>query len=57
MPVVSVGETQKMTSINSSRYNAIVKNVLYIAKLMTNLLSVSQFIANGNRVVLKRMPV
>lgn len=54
VPVVSVGETQITTIVNGSQYDVIVKNVLYIPKLTTNLLSVSQLIANGNKVSFKK---
>lgn len=42
-----------MYSVNSSQCDVIVKNVLYIPNLTTKLLSVSQLIANGNRVIFK----
>lgn len=54
VPVVSVGETQITTNVNGSQHDVIVNNVLYIPKLTTNLLSVSQLIAKGNKVSFKK---
>lgn len=50
MPVMCAGDTLLTTCVNNDQFDIRVKNVLYIPNLTTNLLSVSQLIANGNTV-------
>ncbi|GBP42186.1 Retrovirus-related Pol polyprotein from transposon TNT 1-94 [Eumeta japonica] len=45
------GDVQIATVTDDSEYDVIVKGVLCVPKLTTNLLSVSQLVKNGNRVV------
>lgn len=50
IPVKCSGEVQILTSVNNSVYEIVVKDVLCVPSLTTNLLSVSQLIAKGNSV-------
>lgn len=45
------GDAQIVTITDDGEYDVIVKGVLCVPKLSTNLLSVSQLVRNGNRVV------
>lgn len=54
MPVLCAGDTQITTKVNDSQFDINVKNILYIPNLTTNLLSVSQLMANGNNVIFKK---
>ncbi|CAF4947657.1 unnamed protein product [Pieris macdunnoughi] len=53
VPVVCAGNTQITTLVNNSQFDIKVNNILYIPNLTTNLLSVSQLIAKGNKVIFK----
>lgn len=50
-PVVSVGNVHLTTLVNDIEHDVVVKNVLHVPELTTNLLSVSQLIKQGNKVV------
>ncbi|CAH2098391.1 unnamed protein product [Euphydryas editha] len=50
MPVMCSGETQITTVIDKLQYDIVVKEVLCVPNLTTNLLSVSKLIKNGNKV-------
>ncbi|CAH2099257.1 unnamed protein product [Euphydryas editha] len=50
MPVMCSGETQITTVIGKLQYDIVVKEVLCVPNLTTNLLSVSKLIKNGNKV-------
>lgn len=53
VPVLCAGETQITTKVNNFQFDITVRDILYIPNLATNLLSVSQLIANGNKVTFK----
>jgi len=48
--VVSWGNVSITTIVGKHKYNVLVKDVLYVSQLTTNLLSVSQLIKNGNEI-------
>ena len=48
--VVSASNVSITTIVGKYKYNVLVKDVLYVSQLTTNLLSVSQLIKNGNEV-------
>ncbi|CAH2103269.1 unnamed protein product [Euphydryas editha] len=52
--VLCAGETQITTKVNNSQFDILVNKVLCIPNLTTNLLSVSQLIASGNKVLFKK---
>ncbi|KAG5896128.1 hypothetical protein JTB14_011873 [Gonioctena quinquepunctata] len=51
IPVECRGDVQITTLTNTCEYEIVVEDVLYVPSLTTNLLSVSQFISKGNRVL------
>lgn len=51
IPVVCEGDIEINTIIDTERHNIVINNVLYVPDLTTNLLSVSQLIKNGNKVI------
>lgn len=53
VPVVCSGDVNIITVVNGVEYDITVSNVLCIPSLTTNLLSVSQLIENGNKVIFK----
>ncbi|KAA5587855.1 hypothetical protein F3H15_36800, partial [Pseudomonas aeruginosa] len=53
VPVVCAGNSQITTVVNNPQFDIKVNNILYIPNLTTNLLSVSQLIARGNKVSFK----
>lgn len=53
VPVLCLGDVNIVTVVNDAEYDITVSNVLCIPELTTNLLSVSQLIENGNRVIFK----
>jgi transposase InsO family protein len=54
MPVKCAGDTQITTRVKNSQFDITVRNILCIPNLTTNLLSVSQLVANGNTVSFKK---
>jgi transposase InsO family protein len=54
MPVKCSGDTQITTRVKNSQFDITVRNILCIPNLTTNLLSVSQLVANGNTVSFKK---
>lgn len=50
MPVVCAGDTLITTCVKNDQFEIRVRNILCVPNLTTNLLSVSQLIANGNTV-------
>jgi transposase InsO family protein len=54
MPVKCSGDTQITTRVKNSQFDITVRNILCIPNLRTNLLSVSQLVANGNTVSFKK---
>ncbi|CAF4918661.1 unnamed protein product [Pieris macdunnoughi] len=54
MPVLCSGDTQITTVVNNKEYDIVVKDVLCIPNVTTNLLSVSQLIKHGNKVSFQR---
>lgn len=53
VPVLCSGDVNIVTVTNDVQYDITVSNVLCIPDLTTNLLSVSQLIENGNKVIFK----
>lgn len=53
IPVLCSGDVKIVTVLNDQEYDITVRNVLCIPSLTTNLLSVSELIENGNRVIFK----
>ncbi|KOB75270.1 Retrovirus-related Pol polyprotein, partial [Operophtera brumata] len=53
VPVLCSGDVNIVTVVNDVEYDITVSDVLCIPSLTTNLLSVSQLIENGNRVIFK----
>lgn len=56
MPVSCVGNVSIETVVSQNSYNVTVKKVMCVLGLTTNLLSVSQLITNGNKVISKFIP-
>lgn len=50
LPVACIGDTQITTKVGNKKFDVMVKNVLCLPELTTNLLSVSQLYASGNSV-------
>lgn len=53
VPVLCSGDVDIVTVVNGVEYDITVSDVLCVPNLTTNLLSVSQLIKNGNRVIFK----
>lgn len=53
VPVTCSGEVKMKTVVGKNTYDIVVKNVLCVPGLTTNLLSVSQLVKNGNKVDFK----
>ncbi|XP_072400903.1 uncharacterized protein [Diabrotica undecimpunctata] len=51
MPVLCAGEVELTTVSSNKNFDIVVKNVHCVPNITTNLLSVSQLILNGNKVV------
>lgn len=53
VPVQCSGDVNIVTVVNEVEYDVVVRDILYIPELTTNLLSVSQLIEHGNSVIFK----
>lgn len=54
IPVKNRGDIKIKTIVNDQRLDVVIRNVYYVPGITTNLLSVSQMIVNGNRVVFEK---
>ena len=51
LPVLSSGDIKLKSIVNNKDHDVVIKNAMYVPDLTTNLLSVSQLIKNGNKVI------
>ncbi len=51
VPVVCEGSIEITTMVGNQNHNVVINNAFYVPQLTTNLLSVSQLIRNGNKVI------